>query len=59
MAFYWNFPAHRAGKEGGLMIALDCNMRLVKGHVFLWQGAADWYNLWDQNGDIDRTGWER
>lgn len=39
--------------------ALDCNMRLVKGHVFLWQGAADWYNLWDQNGDIDRTGWER
>ena len=27
MAFYWNFPARRAGKEGGLMIALDCNMR--------------------------------
>lgn len=39
--------------------ALDCNMRLVKGHVFLWQGAADWYNLWDQDGVIDRTGWER
>ncbi len=31
---------------------LDCNNRLVKGHVFLWPGAKDWHDLWDEDGVI-------
>lgn len=27
---------------------LDCDNRLVKGHVFLWNGATDWHDLWDE-----------
>ena len=26
--------------------------RLVKGHVFLWPGAKDWHDLWDEDGVI-------
>lgn len=26
--------------------------RLVKGQVFLWPGANDWHDLWDENGVI-------
>lgn len=33
----------------------DKNCRLVKGHVFLWEGAKDWYSLWDEDGKI--CGW--
>ncbi|MCK9479022.1 MAG: aldo/keto reductase [Firmicutes bacterium] len=33
----------------------DKNCRLVKGHVFLWEGASDWRALWDENGKI--SGW--
>lgn len=34
-------------------IALDNkNCRLVKGHVFLWNGAKDWKDLWDVNGKL-------
>lgn len=28
----------------------DC--RLIKGHVFLWEGAKDWNDLWDNDGTI-------
>ena len=31
---------------------LECGNRLVKGQVFLWQGANDWHDLWDEDGKI-------
>lgn len=31
---------------------LERNNRLVKGHVFLWEGAKDWHDLWDEDGVI-------
>jgi len=31
---------------------LECGNRLVKGQVFLWPGADDWHDLWDENGFI-------
>jgi diketogulonate reductase-like aldo/keto reductase len=34
---------------------LDRNCRLIKGQVFLWEGAASWLDLWDINGTI--PGW--
>lgn len=30
----------------------DKACRLVKGHVFLWNGAKDWTDLWDEDGQI-------
>ncbi|MCL2422140.1 MAG: aldo/keto reductase [Defluviitaleaceae bacterium] len=30
----------------------DKNCRLIKGQVFLWEGAADWHALWDEDGLI-------
>ena len=32
--------------------SLDKNNRLIKGHVFLWKGAKDWHDLWDEDGVI-------
>lgn len=31
---------------------IDRDCRLIKGQVFLWQGANDWHDLWDENGTI-------
>lgn len=31
---------------------IDKNCRLIKGHVFLWEGANDWKDLWDMDGTI-------
>ena len=31
---------------------VDRNCRLIKGQVFLWPGATDWHDLWDENGVI-------
>lgn len=31
---------------------LECGNRLVKGQVFLWHGAKDWHDLWDEEGSI-------
>ena len=31
---------------------LERNNRLVKGQVFLWEGAKDWRDLWDEEGKI-------
>jgi len=31
---------------------IDKNCRLIKGQVFLWQGAKDWEDLWDLDGKI-------
>ena len=36
----------------------DKNDRLIKAKVFVWPGAKDWTNIWDCNGEIDRTGWK-
>jgi len=35
--------------------SVDRNCRLIKGQVFLWQGASDWLDLWDVDGTI--PGW--
>jgi len=35
----------------------DRNCRLVKGHVFLWEGAKDYHDLWDEDGII--AGWNK
>lgn len=29
--------------------AIDRNCRLIKGQVFLWEGAKDWTDLWDED----------
>jgi alcohol dehydrogenase (NADP+) len=31
---------------------IDKNCRLIKGQVFLWEGAKDWQDLWDLDGKI-------
>lgn len=31
---------------------IDKNCRLIKGQVFLWEGAKGWEDLWDLNGEI-------
>ncbi len=31
---------------------IDKNCRFIKGHVFLWPGAKDWHDLWDEDGVI-------
>lgn len=30
----------------------DKNCRLIKGQVFLWEGARGWQDLWDMDGEI-------
>jgi hypothetical protein len=35
--------------------SVDRNCRLIKGQVFLWEGAHDWLDLWDVDGTI--PGW--
>ncbi len=32
--------------------AIDKNCRLIKGQVFLWEGAKGWEDLWDLDGQI-------
>jgi len=31
---------------------IDKNSRLIKGQVFLWEGAQSWEDLWDLDGEI-------
>jgi diketogulonate reductase-like aldo/keto reductase len=33
--------------EMAAMATVDCGNRLIKGQVFLWDGARDWTDLWD------------
>ena len=43
----------KLSEEDMARIALaDRNCRLVKGQVFLWQGADDWRELWDLDGHL-------
>jgi len=39
-------------EEMAQIATLERNSRLVKGHVFLWPGARDWHDLWDEDGVI-------
>ncbi|MGE5613732.1 MAG: aldo/keto reductase [Bacillota bacterium] len=34
------------------LAAVDKNSRLIKGQVFLWEGAKGWEDLWDLDGQI-------
>ena len=38
--------------EMKVISTLEKNNRLVKGQVFLWAGANDWHDLWDEDGVI-------
>lgn len=38
--------------EMKIIAGLEKNNRLVKGQVFLWPGANDWHDLWDEDGHI-------
>lgn len=35
-------------EEMKIMKSVDRNCRLIKGQVFLWPGATDWHDLWDE-----------
>jgi alcohol dehydrogenase (NADP+) len=41
-------------EEMKIMATLNRNCRFIKGHVFLWEGAEDWYDLWDVDGTITK-----
>ena len=42
-------------EEMELLKKADKNCRLIKGQVFLWEGADTWEDLWDIDGTI--PGW--
>ena len=42
------------GDEMAAIADIDRNCRLIKGQVFLWQGAKGWEDLWDLDGVIAR-----
>ncbi len=39
-------------EEMAKIATLERGNRLVKGQVFLWEGANDWHDLWDEEGFI-------
>jgi alcohol dehydrogenase (NADP+) len=39
-------------EEMNEIAGIDKNCRLIKGQVFLWNGAKDWEDLWDLDGVI-------
>jgi alcohol dehydrogenase (NADP+) len=41
-------------EEMEVLTAIDKNCRLIKGQVFLWEGANDWHDLWDEDGIITK-----
>ncbi|RKF20474.1 aldo/keto reductase [Alginatibacterium sediminis] len=41
-----------SSSEIAALKTIDKNCRLIKGQVFLWQGANDWQDLWDLDGEI-------
>lgn len=40
--------------EMAILAKADRNCRLIKGQVFLWEGANDWQDLWDLDGTITK-----
>ena len=45
-------PVPLTEEEMQKIATLERNNRLVKGQVFLWEGAKDWHDLWDEEGYI-------
>ena len=45
-------PVPLTEEEMKKIATLEKNNRLVKGQVFLWEGANDWHDLWDEDGVI-------
>ena len=41
-----------ADDEMAAIAKIDRNCRLIKGQVFLWEGAKSWEDLWDLDGVI-------
>lgn len=41
-------------EEMAAISKIDRNSRLIKGHVFLWENAQGWEDLWDLNGSITK-----
>lgn len=41
-----------SSEELALLKTADCNNRLIKGQVFLWEEAISWHDLWDEDGTI-------
>lgn len=41
-------------EEMAIIKGVDKNCRLIKGQVFLWQGAGSWEDLWDLDGTITK-----
>lgn len=41
-------------EELRVLAGLDKDCRLIKGQVFLWEGAKDWEDLWDLDGTINQ-----
>lgn len=39
-------------EELAMLEHVDSNNRLIKGQVFLWEGADSWHDLWDEDGII-------
>ncbi|RYG23445.1 aldo/keto reductase [bacterium] len=39
-------------EEMTAIAGIDKGCRLIKGQVFLWEGARDWRDLWDEDGTI-------
>lgn len=39
-------------EEMSALSKIDRNCRLIKGQVFLWEGASGWEDLWDLDGNI-------
>ncbi|HTY81653.1 MAG TPA: hypothetical protein VMB24_02625, partial [Dehalococcoidales bacterium] len=40
--------------EMKILEGVDKNCRLIKGQVFLWEGAKNWEDLWDLDGKITK-----
>ena len=45
-------PVPLTEEEMKIISTLEKGNRLVKGQVFLWEGANDWHDLWDEDGEI-------
>jgi diketogulonate reductase-like aldo/keto reductase len=41
-----------SAQEMAAISTIDRGCRLIKGQVFLWEGANDWRDLWDEDGRI-------
>jgi alcohol dehydrogenase (NADP+) len=41
-----------SAEEMAAIAAIDKGCRLIKGQVFLWEGAKGWQDLWDTDGTI-------